>query len=124
VPRVERLTGVYHAEGTLRGELAYVVGRRLGRRHCGLCDITHGRVRERAEWRAARGRLGIPFETVHLDDRPAEVRAASGGRAPAVLAHLEGGEAVLLLGPDEIDACAGDPDGDWEPAARKRSALR
>ncbi len=41
VRHVVRLIGVYDADGTLRGELGYWVGARLGRRHCSLCDITH-----------------------------------------------------------------------------------
>jgi hypothetical protein len=110
VPRIVRLTGIYNADGTLRAELAYAIGRRLGRRHCALCDVTHGRVREKAEWREARERLGVPFETVHLDERTPEVREASGGRAPVVLAHLDDGTVVELLGPEEIEACGGDPD--------------
>jgi hypothetical protein len=40
--RVVRLVGVYDADGTPRGEIAYWVGARLGRTHCALCDITHG----------------------------------------------------------------------------------
>jgi hypothetical protein len=33
------LIGVYAADGTVTGELAYFVGARLGRAHCALCDI-------------------------------------------------------------------------------------
>ena len=43
--QIVRLIGVYDANGTLSGELAYWIGARLGRRHCSLCDITHGSVR-------------------------------------------------------------------------------
>ena len=40
--RLARLVGVYDADGTPWGEVAYWVGARLGRRHCSLCEITHG----------------------------------------------------------------------------------
>jgi hypothetical protein len=108
-PVVERLVGVYHAEGSLRGELAYGIGKLLGRAHCALCDITHGVVRRRPaidEWVAG---LPVPMTFVHLDERDATVRAASEGRTPCVLA-LTGAGARLLLGPDELEACAGRPD--------------
>ena len=108
LPTVTALTGVYHADGTVLGELRYWVGARLGRAHCSLCDITHGSVREKAEWRSARAELPVPFRAVHLDERSTGELAASDGRTPCVLAHTESGIEVLL-GPAELDACAGDP---------------
>jgi hypothetical protein len=105
---ITRLTGVYHADGSLLGELRYVIGSRLGRAHCSLCDITHGALREKAAWRAERDRLPVPFAAVHLDERTPEERAASDGRTPCVLAHSPDGIHVLL-GPDELEACGGDP---------------
>jgi hypothetical protein len=50
--KIRRLVGVYNANGSVGGELAYFIGARLGRAHCALCDITHGLVRERATWKA------------------------------------------------------------------------
>ncbi len=102
------LTGVYQADGSLIGELRYVVGTMFGQAHCSLCDITHGRVRERADWRAERDRLPVPFRAVHLDERTAEELAASDGQTPCVLAHSADGISVLL-GPQDLDACGGDP---------------
>ena len=102
------LIGVYDADHTLRGELAYVIGRRLGRRHCALCDITHGAIRQRDDWKACRASLPVPFVTFHRDDQPAEVRAAAFGRVPAVVAETNEG-IQMLLGPAAIEECAGDP---------------
>ena len=107
--RIVRLIGVYDADGTLRGELAYWVGARLGRRHCSLCDITHGSVRQRPEWEACRVGLPVPFDTFHRNDQPDAVRAASGDRAPVVGAETDAGH-VVLLEPDALDACAGSMD--------------
>jgi hypothetical protein len=108
MPVVRRLTGVYDADGSLRGEVAYLVGRALGRRHCSLCDITHGRVREKEAWRSCRDALPVPFETVHLDERSAQVRAASDSSVPCVLAHTDTGLSVLV-GSSTLEACEGDP---------------
>jgi hypothetical protein len=93
---VIRVIGVYDADHTLRGEVAYWVGARLGRAHCALCDITHGMLRRRSEWNDYVARLGVPFETFHRDDQPEVVRAASGDRAPVVLAESSAGYVVLL----------------------------
>ena len=43
---VTGLVGVYHANGSWHGELAYLLGRLSGRAHCALCDITHGLLRQ------------------------------------------------------------------------------
>jgi len=102
--RVTRLVGVYDADSTIRGELAYWVGARLGRRHCALCDITHGSVRERPEWAACRAGLPVAFDTYHRNDQPETVRDAVDGQAPVVAAVTDDG-IVLLLGPDELVAC-------------------
>ncbi len=103
---VERLIGVYDADGTLRGEVTYWLGARMGRAHCALCDITHGAMRERGDWRACRDELEVPFDTYHRDDQPAEVRDEAEGRSPVVLAQTAVG-LVVLLGPAELDACGG-----------------
>jgi hypothetical protein len=106
---VIRLIGVYDADGTVLGELSYFLRARVGRAHCALCDITHGRVRERADWRACRDELPVPFVTYHRDDQPDEVRAAASGVAPVVLAQADSGFRVVA-GPDDLEACAGSPD--------------
>ena len=104
--RLVRLVGVYDADHTIRGEVAYWVGARLGRRHCSLCEITHGTFRVRSEWTACRAGLPIPFDTYHRDDQPAEVREAVGGRAPVVVAVTDDGVVPLLDGA-AIEACHG-----------------
>jgi hypothetical protein len=107
--RVQRLIGVYDADGTWRGEVSYWIGARLGRAHCSLCDITHGAVRERSDWRACRDALPVPFDTYHRDDQPDAVRAAAGGRAPVVVAETDAGIVLLLDGP-ALERCAGSVD--------------
>ena len=106
---IVRLIGVYNAEGTLRGELAYWVGKRLGRTSCSLCDITHGSVRERSDWRRCRSALPVAFDTYHADDQPQPVRQVGGGQLPVVV--VETGRCfILLLGPDDLRACDASPD--------------
>ena len=104
-----RLIGVYDADGTLRGEVAYWVGARLGRRHCSLCDITHGLFTPRTEWNACRDGLPVPFDTFHRNDQPHQVRLAVQGAAPVVVAETADG-IVPLLDPATLDACAGSID--------------
>jgi hypothetical protein len=104
--RIKQLVGVYDADGSLRGELSYWIGARLGRRHCSLCDITHGSVKERPEWQQCRSGLPVTFTTFHRDDQPRNVREASSGALPCVIAETENG-LVVLLGPDAVKECEG-----------------
>ncbi len=107
--RIVRLVGVYDADSTLRGELAYWVGARLGRRHCSLCEITHGSVRQRPEWKACQAGLPVPFDTFHRNDQPDSIRAASHAQAPVVVAVTDTGHAVLLDA-SQLAACDGSID--------------
>jgi len=105
-PNVVRLIGVYHADGSLLGELRYWVGARLGRAHCALCDVTHGLVRTKPDWTAARARLGVPFDTVHLDERDPDLVEVTDGRTPCVVAETPDG-VELVLGPGDLARCDG-----------------
>jgi hypothetical protein len=106
--KIVRLIGVYDANGTLRGEIAYWIGARLGRRHCSLCEVTHGLFTVKEEWKRCRDGLPVAFDTFHRDDQPEVVRAATGDRAPVVLAETDGGLIVLLDGM-QIESAGGDP---------------
>jgi len=103
---VRRLIGVYDADGTLTGELAYLIGSVLGRKHCSLCDITHGLLRQKSECQSCRAGLPIPFDTFHRTDQPDEVRTATENRAPVVVAQTDA-NLVVLLGPDALAECSG-----------------
>lgn len=107
--RVVRFVGVYNADGSFVGEVSYFVGARFGLAHCSLCTITHGLLSERRDWQACRAQLPVPFVTFHRDDQPDAVRAALDGTAPAVVAEVEGGAVVVLLGPGHLEDCAGSP---------------
>jgi hypothetical protein len=107
---VTKLVGVYDADGSIRGELTYFLKARFGRAHCALCDITHGRVRERADWRECRDRLPVPFVTYHRDDQPEAVRNASNGAVPVVLAETADGRLHVLAERQDLEDCRGSPD--------------
>jgi hypothetical protein len=108
VERIERLIGVYDADGSLLGELSYVVGHALGRRSCALCDITHGRLRRRSDFDAAVAALDVRVDLLHRDEQPAELAVLTAGALPCVVAETRGGR-VVLVGADTLAACAGDP---------------
>jgi hypothetical protein len=106
---VRELIGVYDADATVWGEVSYWIGARLGRRHCGLCDITHGVFTRKAEWQACEDRLPVPFFAYHRNDQPEDVRACIGDQLPAIVARTDSG-ITLLVTPVELDGCNGSPD--------------
>jgi hypothetical protein len=106
--RIERLIGVYDADGTLLGELAYVAGHLLGRRSCALCDITHGRVRRRPEFDAAAATLGVPLELLHRDERSPALVLLTDGALPCVVAD-GGGQQIVLVDRNTLASCGKDP---------------
>ncbi len=106
-PSVNRLVGVYDADGGLLGEAAYVWGKVRGTRHCALCDITHRRVRRRPEWDQMVADLGVRVDLLHLNEMPPDVReAVAACGAPVVLARTSAGLLPLVVGA-ELDALGG-----------------
>lgn len=101
------VVGVYHAEGSLLGELRYAYGRLRGTAHCALCDITHATVRRKPEWDALVARLDRPVRLVHLDEMDDEVTAAVAASGSPVVLVRRGGTLVPALDPVALDAVGG-----------------
>lgn len=106
---ITSIIGVYNADGTLRGELTYLVGHYRGTAHCALCDITHGRVRAKSAWKECRDALPVLFETFHRNDHPDSIRHLTEGQLPIVIALTNDGPVVLLNAAD-LERCNGSPE--------------
>jgi len=91
------------------GELAYVVGKLRGTAHCGLCDITHGSVRVKPEWKTFEASLDLPFKLVHLNEQRSRLAELTYGATPCVVAESEAGLSMLLT-PADLEACGGSVD--------------
>jgi hypothetical protein len=117
---IERLVGVYEANGGFMGEFAYVMGRAVGQAHCALCDITHSTFRRKPEWDQFVRSIPVPFELVHLNERDAVVLPATQGRTPCVVAVMRDGGTRILLTADALEAADGSID---HFADRLRSAV-
>ncbi len=93
---VDRILGVYNADGGLVGELRYIVGHLLGTVSCALCDITHSPIRRKREWDALVAELGVHVDLRHLNELNEREAAALGDKAPIVLVERDGVLAPLL----------------------------
>ncbi len=98
---------VYDADGGLAGELRYVLGALAGR-HCGLCDITHGRLRRKPTFDDLLCSLDVPVQVWHRNEQTPDVAAFTRGRTPTVVGRLDDGSLVELLDAAQLDACGGD----------------
>lgn len=87
---VDRILGVYNANGGLVGEVRYIVGHLLGTTSCALCDITHSPIRRKREWDALVAELGIHVDLRHLNELDERESAAVGEQAPIVLVERNG----------------------------------
>jgi hypothetical protein len=107
---ITRFVGVYQADGGWRGELAYVAGKVIGRAHCALCDVTHSPVRRKASWDRFVAQLPVPFELVHLNERPPSVLDATRGRTPIVVAERQDGTFLTVVDAAALEAVDGSVD--------------
>ena len=103
---VDRILGVYNANGGLVGEVRYIVGHLLGTTSCALCDITHSPIRRKREWDAMVADLGVPVDLRHLNELDEREAAAVGDSAPIVLAERDG-MLVPLLDAAQLDVLDG-----------------
>lgn len=100
-----KFVGIYDADGTLLGEISYVVRKYTGRGHCELCDITHGALRRKKTWNTAS--VGLDIDLLHRDEASPE-QLASAGKLPAVVGETEHGW-ILVAGPADLAACGREP---------------
>ena len=106
--KFEKLVGIYNAKGSLIGELQYFWGKIRGTAHCALCDITHGKLKEKASFKECKQNLEIPFELLHLDELDSELEAFA-DNAPCVVGLSENGYSIIL-NDEELEKCKSNVD--------------
>lgn len=106
--QVKELFVVYDADGTMTGEVLYIVKKLLGIGHCAACDITHGPRREKPEFTELKtGGWAVPLHNIHRDEMDDNLREAVNGVLPCVAARTERRD-VVLLGPAALGNCSGE----------------
>ena len=103
---VDKLVGIYNANGSLTGEIAFLFGKFTGRTECALCDITHGTFKKKSAFSSAKQTLGVPFEILHLDELDTTLCSFKES-APCVVA-IRGSDCSILLSKAELALCDGD----------------
>ena len=93
---VKKAYGVYHADGGIIGELAYVWGKIRGTAHCALCDITHRGVSTKKEWREMISGLDFEIELLHLNEQFPELEEITVGKTPCIAIERDGVIEIIL----------------------------
>lgn len=91
-----RIYGIYHANGGLIGKLVYSFRKMFSRKHCFLCDITHGRLWKKDQWVQFVHLSNWPIELIHLNEQIEEMRVFTDDRTPCVILETEEGYRELL----------------------------
>ncbi len=101
---MDKLYGVYNADGGIMGELAYVWGKIRGTAHCALCDITHRGVSKKGEWKELESRLAVPIELLHINEQEPELAEFTSGLTPCVVGDYAG-ELRIIMNEEELEKC-------------------
>jgi|TARA_B100000085_G_scaffold245805_1_gene239187 hypothetical protein len=88
--------GIYNADGTLLGELGYVMAKLVGKRSCSLCDVTHGwNPFGKREWKRLCKSNLINIQLIHRDEAT-ESQLEAAGDLPSFITEAEDGWTQIM----------------------------
>jgi hypothetical protein len=118
---MEKVVGIYNADGSVTGELAYAVAKLKGRGSCELCNVTHGwNPLGKRSWKAAVEQSQLNLTFIHRDEAlPEQLEAA--GRLPAVVMS-SGDEWRVIMTSSEFADFNSDPGGLIAETERRAAA--
>ena len=101
------LYAIYDADGSLVGELRYLVDKFLGRANCALCDLSHGwHPAGKRAWRQQQG-ASTQLSWLHRDEVPHHVLAHVSESLPCIAMETNGRVDILIC-KDQLARCDGD----------------
>ena len=102
--KIEKIYGIYLADGGIIGELSYVWGKITGTAHCSLCDITHKGISMKRDWKNFTNSLDVDFELLHLNEQTQVLADFTAGKTPCVVGE-ELGEMKILVDAESLEGC-------------------
>ena len=101
------LYAIYDADGSLVGELRYLVDKFLGRADCALCDLSHGwHPAGKRAWRQRQGAT-TQLSWLHRDAVPHHVLVHVSESLPCIAMDTNGC-VDILISKDQLARCEGD----------------
>ena len=111
---MQKIIGIYNANGSLLVEMRYVFDKVLFKKHCALCDITHGiSYKAKSTWLNQVEHFPIPIETLHLDEISDDIRQVVADKVPCVVI-VDGDSINIVMSNEELQACDSDPEQFFE----------
>ena len=104
IMKIEKIYGIYHADGGIIGELSYLWGKITGTAHCSLCDITHKGISMKRDWKNFTNSLDVDFELLHLNEQTQVLADFTAGKTPCVVGE-ELGEMKILVDAESLEGC-------------------
>ena len=98
---------IYNAEGSIIGELKYLLLKYFYGFKCSMCEITHNSFSEKKEWRKLVSNSSYIIKAVHLDEQPDDLYQFSIGKAPCVVGENSKGFKLIFTS-DELNSFKGD----------------
>ncbi|MBD3308959.1 hypothetical protein GF339_21290 [candidate division KSB3 bacterium] len=103
---VEALIFIYDANSGTIGAFLDSTKKLLMVGGCPLCQITHGLLGEKAEWKECQQEIGVPVHYYHKNEIPPSLQEMVAGRLPCILAQV-GKHPIMLLEPEVLKRCRG-----------------
>ena len=108
-PGINKIVGIYHADGGIIGELKYITGKFFGGSKCSLCDITHGNTGKKDSWKECERKLRMPIDFLHLNERNTNLEKYTRGLTPCIVGKTSTNY-VMLVTKRELMECKGNPE--------------
>ena len=93
---------IYNAEGSIIGELKYLLLKYFYGFKCSMCEITHNSFLEKKEWGNQISQSSYIIKAVHLDEQPDDLYQFSIGKAPCVVVENSKGFKLIFTS-DELN---------------------
>ena len=111
---MQKIIGIYNANGSLLGEMRYLFDKVFLKKHCALCDITHGMsYKAKSTWLEQVERFPIPIETLHLDEISNDIRQVVADKVPCVVI-VDGDSINIVMSNEKLQACNSNPERFFE----------
>ena len=97
---------IYNASSTWIGELNYIYKKIFEKQSCSLCDLSHGLIGMKKEWKEMESESNHEYSLLHINEVSSDIPNILIKQLPCVL-KKDGDCFELLIQSDELKQCNG-----------------